>query len=145
MASHGVEKTQTPAEIEAELADEYLNGAVLARTVSYKALELALEQIEAGTLRDPAKTAMNAAITSGTLLDKRLLLQERPTQILKAEDPKVGALRLARRLGVALEATATDITETPALEAPRTESLPLLSESAPAKRARVREKRQPAD
>lgn len=125
-------------EIEAKLADEYLHGAVLARTVSYKALELALQQIEEGTLRDPAKTAMNAAITSGTLLDKRLLLQERPTQIVQGDDPKRAAQALARRLGVSIEATAHDITETPALPAGTSEA-PLLSGSAAAKRAHARE------
>lgn len=136
------EELETPAQIEAKLADEYLNGAVLARTVSYKALELALQQIEDGTLRDPAKTAMNAAITSGTLLDKRLLLQERPTQIVHTEDPKQGAQRLARRLGVTLETTAVDVT--PALEAPQASPKPLPSRSVAAKPARTRAKPAPS-
>lgn len=139
-----LEQAQTPAQIEAKLADEYLNGAVLARTVSFKALELALQQIEAGTLRDPAKTAMNAAITSGTLLDKRLLLQERPTQIVQTEDPKRAATALARRLGVTLEATAHDV-EPNTIEAPRTNELPLPSQSVAVKRAHVHAKTEPAD
>lgn len=87
---------------------------------------------------------MNAAITSGTLLDKRLLLQERPTQIVQTEDPKRAAMALARRLGVTLEATAHDVKPN-TIEAPRTNELPLPSQSVAAKPARTRAKKPAAD
>lgn len=132
----------TPHQRETQLADDYLSGAQLAREVSHHALQQALRDAKAGELRDPAKTAMNAAITSGTLLDKRLLLEGRPTQITAHEDPKREAQALARRLGVALETTATDLPpapELPATSSASSNAVPLTAESRPAKRARARE------
>lgn len=101
-------------ETEAKLAGQYLEGAVLAREVSHKALQLALQQIEDGTLKNPASAAMNAAITSGTLLDKRFMLQERPTQHI-AVDPTATLNALARKVGLTYEGTATEL-PTPELQ-----------------------------
>jgi hypothetical protein len=98
-------------DIETQLAEDYLDTATLGRELAATAMKLALEQAHAGTLRDPAKTAMNAIITSGTALDKRLILQNRPTQITESRDPKQAAAALARRLGVTLDSTAEEITD----------------------------------
>jgi hypothetical protein len=98
-------------DIETQLAEDYLDTATLGRELATTAMRLALEQAHAGTLRDPAKTAMNAIITSGTALDKRLILQNRPTQITESRDPKQAAAALARRLGVTLDSTAEEITD----------------------------------
>jgi hypothetical protein len=133
-----LEKAHTPHQRETRLADDYLKSATLARDVAHKALQRTLQDLEAGTLRDPAKAAVNAATAGGIMLDKRLILEGRPTQIVQTDDPKRAAQALARRLGVALDTTANDI-ETPALPAAHNESLPLLSESVASKRARVRE------
>lgn len=103
-------------EQEAKLAGDYLKGAVLARTVSHEALELALTQIRAGTIKDPARTALNAATASGILLDKRLILEGRPTQI-HAVDPNGVLNALARKVGLTLEGTCEDI-EPPQLNPP---------------------------
>jgi hypothetical protein len=136
----------TPHETETKLADDYLAGAVLARQVSHKALEQALRDAEAGTLRDPAKTAMNAAITSGTLLDKRLVLQLRPNEIIGHTDPSSAINALARKVGLSYDSTATEITDAvevkPAqLEAPKPPSEPLQRERVGAKpRARTRDR-----
>jgi hypothetical protein len=100
-------------EIETQLADTYLETAVLGRELATEAMRLALQQARAGELRDPAKTAMNAIITSGTALDKRLVLQNRPTVITEHRDPKQAAAALARRLGVSIDSTAEDVTEPP--------------------------------
>lgn len=100
---------KTPAETETQLADDYLTGAVLGRQLSHAAMEQALKEAKAGTLRDPAKTAMNAAITSGTLLDKRLLLQNRPQQIIAHLDPRAEGQALARQLGITIDSTATEL------------------------------------
>lgn len=130
-------------EIEAKLAEEYLAGAVLAREVSHQALRLALQQIADGTVKDPARMAVNAATTSGILLDKRLVLQERPTQFVGVD--LSGSLnQLARRVGLT-ESTAIEIPDAEVVE-PKTQ--PLLGESARPKRARARAKSpaaQPAD
>jgi hypothetical protein len=127
-------------EAEALLAQHYLDSAILARQVSARALEQALRDAEAGTLRDPAKTAMNAAITSGTLLDKRLILQERPTQLIGHTDPADTVNALARKLGIAVDTTATELPPVQTLPQPTTQ--PLLSAGESAKpRARTREKR----
>jgi hypothetical protein len=118
-------------QLEQELAETYLDTALLGRELATEAMKLALEQARAGELRDPAKTAMNAIITSGTALDKRLVLQNRPTQYIEIRDPKQAAAALARRLGVTLDSTAEDITNTeltPAVNTPQ----PLLSERASA-------------
>jgi hypothetical protein len=100
---------KTPQEVETRLADDYLDTATLGRELATTAMRLALEQAHAGTLRDPAKTAMNAIITSGTALDKRLILQNRPTVISEHRDPKQAAAALARRLGVTLDGTAEEL------------------------------------
>jgi hypothetical protein len=132
----------SPHQRETKLADDYLTGAQLAREVSHYALLQALQQAKAGELRDPAKTAMNAAITSGTLLDKRLILEGRPTSIVQTDDPKRIAASLARKLGVTLEATATEITDQPQLEtstAPSNDETTLQRERASGKpRARAK-------
>lgn len=127
---------KTPHETEKQLADDYLTGAVQARELSRLAMNQAIREAEAGTLRDPAKTAMNAAITSGTLLDKRLLLQSRPTQITAHTDPKQDGLALARALGIQIESTAEEIPEAQLIEAkPKHAS----SAGSASKRARERE------
>jgi hypothetical protein len=104
-------------DIETQLAEDYLDTATLGRELATTAMRLALEQAHAGTLRDPAKTAMNAIITSGTALDKRLILQNRPTQHIAHTDIRATAAACARRLGVTLDSTAEDITDTPELSA----------------------------
>jgi hypothetical protein len=113
----------TSHEIETQLADTYLETAVLGRELATEAMRLALQQARAGELRDPAKTAMNAIITSGTALDKRLVLQNRPHIITEHRDPKATAAALARRLGVSIDSTAEDITSS-------TTEIALLAESA---------------
>lgn len=133
--------TPTPHERETQLADDYLKTATLARNVAHQALERTQQELEAGTLRDPAKAAVSAATAGGIMLDKRLILEGRPTQIIQQDDPKRAAQALARRLGVAIEATAEEI-PTPTLEATATPNPPLLVESAPAK-PRARAKRRP--
>jgi hypothetical protein len=142
-------------EAEQLLAQHYLDGAILARQVSMAALEQALEQARNGELRDPAKTAMNAAITSGTLLDKRLVLQERPTMHIGHTDPNASVNALARRIGLVIDATATElpIPELPEpkpapAKAPEATEMPLPSASRPAKpraRARKQAAKKPAD
>jgi hypothetical protein len=120
-------------ETERQLAQDYLDGAVLAREVSRHALEQALRDAKAGTLRDPAKTAMNAAITSGTLLDKRLTLQERPTSIVAAVDPRQELRAMARDFGLTIDSIATEI---PDAVQPSTEPERLQAESESVKGAR---------
>ena len=109
----------TPQETEANLADTDLETAVLGRELATVAMQLALKQAHAGELRDPAKTAMNAIITSGTALDKRLVLQNRPTQHIAYVDIRATAAACARRLGLTIDSTAEDLT---------TPDPPLLSE-----------------
>lgn len=93
---------------EEKLAGDYLATAIKARQVVHGALELTEKQIKDGTLKDPAGAARNAAITSGTMLDKRLVLQERPTQFI-AIDPAASLNALARKVGLTLEGTCEDI------------------------------------
>jgi hypothetical protein len=99
----------TPHDVESKLADTYLETAVLGRELAQEAMKLALALAKAGELRDPAKTAMNAIITSGTALDKRLVLQNRPTIITEHRDPKLAAAALARRLGLTIDSTAEEL------------------------------------
>lgn len=95
---------------ETQLADAYLDTATLGREVAAHALVQALKEAKAGTLRDPAKTAVSAITASAIALDKRLVLQERPTQYI-AVDPSAALNALARRVGVKYDAdtTATEI------------------------------------
>jgi hypothetical protein len=113
-----IAKTDTPHEIETRLADDYLETATLGRELAQEAMRLALAQARAGELRDPGKTAMNAIITSGTALDKRLILQNRPTQITEHRDPKLAAAALARRLGVSIDGTAEELPDAIEISAP---------------------------
>lgn len=137
-------------EQEAKLAGDYLKGAVLARTVSHEALELALKQIRDGSIKDPARTALNAATASGILLDKRLILEGRPTQI-HAVDPAASLSALARKVGLTIEGTATELPperETPQPQLPEASNQALQRERQSAKpraRARKRPASQPAD
>jgi hypothetical protein len=140
----------TPQETEAKLANDYLETATLGRELATTAMRLALEQANAGTLRDPAKTAMNAIITSGTALDKRLILQNRPTQITEHRDPKLAAAALARRLGVSIDSTAEEleppeVPDVAELPTPRTPLLPERAAANPQARARDRSVSSPAD
>jgi hypothetical protein len=101
---------QTPQQREAQLADSYLDVAALGREVAGLALQQALKDAKAGNLRDPGKTAVSAITASAIALDKRLVLEGRPTQI-HAIDPSAALNALARKVGVKYdaEATATDI------------------------------------
>jgi hypothetical protein len=92
---------------EADLAQHYLDTAILGREVANVALEQALRDAKAGKLRDPAKTATSAITASAIALDKRLILQERPTQILGI-DPHAALNALARKVGY-VDTTGHDI------------------------------------
>lgn len=100
---------KTPRQTEEKLATDYLAGAVLARNVSHKALELAMRQIEDGTLKDPARSALNAATASGILLDKRLVLEGRPTQIHATTDFVAEGLALLKKLDITIDGTAEEL------------------------------------
>lgn len=135
-------------ETEQKLAQSYLDTATLGREVAQLALHQALEQAKAGELRDPGKTAVSAITASAIALDKRLILQERPTQIHALENPVEAGLRLLAKHGLTIDGTATDIpvvdvVQTGQLEAPKTQSQPLPKQSVPAKRARTRSKPKP--
>lgn len=114
---------------ETQLADAYLDTATLGREVAAHALAQALKDAKAGTLRDPAKTAVSAITASAIALDKRLILQERPTHIVSV-DPSAALNALARRVGVKYDADAI-----PDAEIAETPPQPLLSEGEPGKRA----------
>jgi hypothetical protein len=140
---------QAAREAEAQLAQHYLDTAVLGREVSNLALQQALRDAKAGQLRDPAKTAVSAITASAIALDKRLILQERPTQI-HAVDPAGTLTALAKRVGLTIDTTSTELPpvqtsqpEPPAQPAtPPTQSL--VSEAERAKpRARTRKKPAP--
>lgn len=133
----------TPAQTEAQLADSYLDTAALGRKVANLALQQALTEAQQGKLRDPAKTATAAITASAIALDKRLLLQERPTQI-HAIDPHTAVNALARKLGLSnsVDSSATEIPPTQATDespvptaVPNASPVPLLSESVEPKRA----------
>jgi hypothetical protein len=117
---------------ETELAQTYLDTAILGREVAGLALQQALRDAKAGNLRDPGKTAVSAITASAIALDKRLVLQERPTQII-ALDPGQALNALARRVGY-VDTTAVDVTATPELEPgrgfPQSYAKPQTTESA---------------
>jgi hypothetical protein len=108
---------------ETQLADAYLDTAKLGQEVAAHALVQALKEAKAGTLRDPAKTATSAITASAIALDKRLVLQERPTQYI-AVDPSAALNALARRVGVKYDAetTAVEIPATNEITSPSAES-----------------------
>jgi hypothetical protein len=130
-------------EAEQKLAGDYLKGAVLARTVSHEALELALQQIRDGSIKDPARTALNAATASGILLDKRLILEGRPTQI-HAVDPAGALNALARKVGLTIEGTATELPPEPKALETRNGSPKEAVPTKPKRRATRRSIRGPA-
>jgi hypothetical protein len=129
--SSDIEKT--PAQQEAELAQSYLDTAILGREVAGLALEQALRDAKAGNLRDPGKTAVSAITASAIALDKRLVLQERPTQIIGL-DPHTALNALARRVGY-VDTTAQDVTPSTGIPQtygkPKPEITSPVGESAP--------------
>jgi hypothetical protein len=136
------ELAKTPQAQEAELAQSYLDTAIRARQVADLALEQTYRDAKAGTLRDPAKTATSAITASAIALDKRLVLQERPTQIIGI-DPHAALNALARRVGY-IDTTGTDATEQAELNSgfpqsykqPNPEPDSPVGESAPKNRGR---------
>lgn len=127
-------------EQEAGLAQTYLDTAILGREVAALALQQALRDAQAGNLRDPAKTAVSAITASAIALDKRLVLQERPTQYIASVDPRADALALFKTLGITIDATATEIPaeQIPASTPPR-QSSPTSPARGRARKTRERE------
>lgn len=82
-------------------------------------LSAALENGETPSkeLSELAGTLQRLTTSKGINGTKLLELTGRPTQIVEHRDPKQAAQALARRLGVALEAQATDMNSTPLLPA----------------------------
>lgn len=95
-------------EIEETLVDDYREVAKRSIELQLKATEQALEEAEAKKLKDPGKTAQNAAISGGVAVDKLLTLTGRPTEIVFHGDPREDIKALARELGLvaSIEGTA---------------------------------------
>lgn len=82
---------------------------------------LAAQDDEAPTTKELTELAgalQRITTSKGINTTKLLELTGRPTQVVEHRDPKQAAAALARRLGVVLEGTATDITDHPALPLP---------------------------
>ena len=108
----------SPQTREAKLADDYLTSATLAREVAHRALEHTMRSLNDGSMPSAkaADAAVKAATASGIMLDKRLILEGRPTQIHAAEDPIQAGMALLKRHGITIDSTATDLEPAPQLE-----------------------------
>lgn len=106
-----------PSEHDKLLITDYKAGAAEALELGRKAIRHADKALDNGQIRDPGRLAQNAAIASGVLLDKARVLAGEPTEIVGHVDPKQAALQLARRLGVVLDSTATELPPLPELPA----------------------------
>jgi hypothetical protein len=87
------DKPKTSAEELIELSD-------LGRNVSRLLLERLAAEAAAGTVRDPAGAARNAAVVAGIALDKAHALQDRPEPLAVYKDPQSTVNELARKLGL---------------------------------------------
>jgi hypothetical protein len=79
--------SENAREIEETIIAECRETAVLAAMVERAALQLTLEQIKSGKIRDPSAAARNAGATKGVNIDKMLTLSGRPTQIIEQSSP----------------------------------------------------------
>jgi hypothetical protein len=98
-------------------------------TLYLLAYEQWLKRGSSKELSELAGTLQRVTTAKGINGTKLLELTGRPTQIVEHRDPKQAAQALARRLGVTIESTATEI---PAAQPPKTSQTPLLSESGSA-------------
>ncbi len=104
------------AEIERSLLDEYKNAARRSLKLHELATEQAITKVD--DLKDPAKAAQNAAIASGVMIDKALLIEGRPTVITGSTDIRQDIQAIARQMGFDANSTAEEITEASQVEAP---------------------------
>lgn len=103
------------AHIERSLIEHYKDAGRRSLELQMLATEKAIEQAHNGDLKDPAKTAQNAALASGIAIDKALLLDGRPNVIHGNRDVEQLVNALNRTLGFDAITTATDITQEKAL------------------------------
>lgn len=102
-------RTTFARKIEEGLIKEHRENALLSAQLQRAATMQALEQAEAGELKDPARTAREASIASGVSIDKLLVLDGRPNEIRQHADAGQALIELGRKLGFAIESTATEI------------------------------------
>jgi hypothetical protein len=65
------------------LANDYLDAAAYATEGARLATKKAIERLNAGKDEDPARTAANLTTVAQKATDKRMTLQNRPTQIIE--------------------------------------------------------------
>jgi hypothetical protein len=83
------------------LETELRTTAEVARTVTRQALEYTAAQLAAGTHKDPAGAARNAAVVMGISLDKLHSIQDRPPPPPShTRDPRVEIKLMARYFGI---------------------------------------------
>lgn len=95
--------------IDQSLREEFRKVVFKGTRVSLKALHATEEQLDAGTLKDPAAAARNAATTTGIMQDKLNTMEGRPTSIVvhRSSDDVMRGLAAAGFVdGTALEEDA---------------------------------------
>jgi hypothetical protein len=96
-------------EIRKHAISRFQEGALLNLQLARAASLQALTEAEAGELKDAGKTLQNATIAAGVAVDKALLLNGEPTEIAARFDIRQTSASLARKLGITLDSTATDL------------------------------------
>lgn len=116
---HG-DRYQGITENEAKRLDDHLVAqqrevALAASSASLLAVEAARREIEAGTVKDPARAAQALQTTAGIASDKMLTLQGKPVNITQHIGTKELLNRIAQRIGGTLivDATVVEDDETP--------------------------------
>lgn len=93
--------------------DDYREVAKRSVELQLAATVQALEEAEAKKLKDPGKTAQNAAVAGGVAVDKILTLTGRPDSIVgHLRDPSETLKALALKVGLAVDSTAEEIVDT---------------------------------
>ena len=97
-------------ERENDLANELLVVAEAASGVQKLALAQAAREAAGGRLRNPAGAARNAAIVSGISIEKKLLLESRPTQITEHREAADILRSLSEKVpGLFIQGSASDV------------------------------------
>ncbi|HXJ92638.1 MAG TPA: hypothetical protein VMT20_07120 [Terriglobia bacterium] len=90
-------------QLEKLYADRLLDQARMSTAVAALAVEQTRERLERGQIQDPSRVARDLQQVASQAVDKRLTLEERPTQIVERRTPdeilaKLEAMGVAKRV-----------------------------------------------
>lgn len=103
-------REQWAPQIEAQLANNFLDNARLAAEAEREAIERSRQMLQNGRAQDPSRMARDLSQVKSQSVDKRLALQGRPTQITEKRNVNQIIGRLLQMKAVKMiESTAEEI------------------------------------